>query len=241
MSKLLSNETFTQKSSSNEGSSSYDLRGRNFFATSYAQRNSVYSFRYSMYSQKNNRYFIPQAVGEVAGEKMLVDPIDDNSTLIYSVNGDRITGTISICFDPFPAFLKKRLQLDDIDHTLATQATTRLAYVSRLVVDPSDAAHHETAIRLMDDAYWVCVDADVKIAFAHGVKATTRYFTRWGFLPYGKPFKREYPRTQYLLASAPGNMDLMKEVDSPLVLDSRWRQAKKQTLKVFSDITGWNT
>ena len=202
------------------------------------QRHQIYRFRHEIYGKYVGKYLC--SADDSRG--LLVDPIDDQSILICSVDEDgKITGTISLRFGPFPAYLEERIQQSSIAGAIALVPPEFRAYVSRLVVDRSRAQHRVTATRLITEAFWVCVAVGIEIGFAHGVKSTVRYFSKWGFLPYGRAFKHEFPRYQQPLINAPGNTELLKQVGSPLLDDLRERPTSERALSCFTQITEWNS
>lgn len=213
--------------------------GPSLIASSQAHKEQVFRFRYQMYSRKQGRYLLNARDSKAGVEGMVIDSSDDYGLHLYSLRAGQINGAISICFGPFPEYLQQRIQLDVIRAELADLGPEDMAYVSRLVVDSRCPESKQTAIQLLDDAYWVCTLCGVEVAFAHGVKATVRHFSRWGFLPYGEPFDLEFPKKQFPIVSVPGNRAFIVHVNPRLLTDRRWRDASARALGAFNQITGW--
>jgi GNAT superfamily N-acetyltransferase len=151
-------------------------------ATSAAERERIYRFRYEVYVARLGR----QARDADHRRRTLREDLDDDSTLIHATSNGAMVGVArsTVCT---PALLATPLATSFALDRFRAHAPKRLMISSRLMVDPRWRSAHIGA-RVMAFMYERCRDLDALFDFCHCRPELVGFYEILGHRRYLAPF-----------------------------------------------------
>ena len=181
-------------------------------ASSDAEREAIYRFRYRVYVEEMNRY---RSIADHDG-KRLVEPDDAQSHLYYAADGEAVVGTMRLTWGGDAPFTDRHIEQYDLAPFLEAVPQDQMVIGERFMVE---RAYRGTDLifRLFCSYLQFVNERRIQLIFGDSEPHLLNLYQGLGFRTYsGKNVNS--PETGYLipLVMVPEDLDYMRTIKSPL-------------------------
>lgn len=199
-----------------------------FFATTEAERNEIYSLRYRVFIEEMGKYHVDHD----HHNKLIMDEIDPYSSLLYTKDGEHISGTVrgTIINEKLLDWLTAKY---DLPGSFINAVDIRsLSSSDRFVVD-KNARSKLIGLKLMKAIYdWSRKDHDTRYCFITSGEDMLKGYYKFGFRAY-RSFYLPNKEKRYNLVLLLCDYEFLGSIGSPFVRGiSRLQQTDHGSIEI---------